>query len=233
MPTATYLERRDHLEIYFDRTAVDAWAKMTSDAPLTGIRATVRAGRDRMRATLLNWLPSDLRGARVLDAGCGTGALTLEVAKRGAHVVGIDLSPTLINLARERMPAELASRIHFLAGDMLHPTPGAGFDYCVAMDSLIHYRADDLVRVLSGFTGFTAEAILFTFAPRTALLAAMHNAGKLFPRSNRAPGIEPVAERTLRRKIAAGEHLVRWREGRSLRIVNGFYTSQAMELVSR
>ena len=60
MPTTTYLARRAHLENYFDRTAVDAWAKMTSDAPLTGIRASVRAGRDRMRATLLDWLPADL-----------------------------------------------------------------------------------------------------------------------------------------------------------------------------
>jgi hypothetical protein len=35
---------------------------LTSDAPVGRIRATVRAGRDRMRATLLSWLPQDLRG---------------------------------------------------------------------------------------------------------------------------------------------------------------------------
>ncbi len=233
MPTATYLARRNHLETYFDRTAAEAWAKMTSDAPLTGIRATVRAGRERMRATLLEWLPSDLRGARVLDAGCGTGALSHEAAKRGAYVVGIDLSPTLINLARDRTPPDLLGKIKFLAGDMLHPPQGAPFDFCVAMDSLIHYRADDLVRVLSGLAGFTDQAVIFTFAPRTALLAVMHSAGRLFPRSNRAPGIEPVAEGKLRQTIAAEEPLSGWREGRSARIVNGFYTSQAMELVTR
>jgi magnesium-protoporphyrin O-methyltransferase len=232
MPTSTYLARRNHLENYFDRTAVDAWAKMTSDAPLTGIRASVRAGRDRMRDTLLSWLPEDLSGARLLDAGCGTGALSLEAAKRGANVVGIDLSATLINLAKERTPPELQDRIELIAGDMLNP-PGGPFDFCVAMDSLIHYRTPDLVRVLSGFAGFTNAKILFTFAPRTPLLAAMHSVGKLFPRSNRAPGIEPVGEGTLRRKIAGEARLAGWRECKSLRIVNGFYTSQAMELVTR
>jgi magnesium-protoporphyrin O-methyltransferase len=232
MPTATYFARRDHLENYFDRTAVDAWAKMTSDAPLSGIRASVRQGRDRMRNTLLGWLPGDLRGARVLDAGCGTGALSVEAAKRGARVVGIDLSPTLINLAKERMPAELQGQIELIAGDMLHPPGGGSFDFCVAMDSLIHYRTPDLVRVLTGFAAFTKTKLLFTFAPRTALLATMHGAGKLFPRSNRAPAIEPVAEGTLRRKIAGERRLASWQESRSVRIVNGFYTSQAMELVS-
>ena len=69
------------------------------------IRATVRAGRERMRNTLLSWLPVDLRGARLLDAGCGTGALAVLAAQRGAQVVAIDLSPTLVGLARERQPA--------------------------------------------------------------------------------------------------------------------------------
>ena len=71
----SYLQRREAIEHYFDRTAVEAWARLTSSAPVSGIRRTVREGRDRMRATLLSWLPQDLRGRRVLDAGCGTGAL--------------------------------------------------------------------------------------------------------------------------------------------------------------
>ena len=64
----SYLQRRERIEHYFDRTAADAWARLTSSAPVSGIRATVRAGRDRMRSTLLDWLPADLRGRRLLDA---------------------------------------------------------------------------------------------------------------------------------------------------------------------
>src|ERR1700742_3375935 len=107
MSVASYLERRGELETYFDRTAVDAWARLTSDASVGRIRATVRAGRDEMRNTLLSWLPADMSGARVLAAGCGTGALSIEVARRGARVVAIDLSPKLVSVARERMPPDL------------------------------------------------------------------------------------------------------------------------------
>ena len=56
MTSAQYLERRSELEAYFDRTALDAWSRLTSDAPVGRIRATVRSGRDEMRRTLLSWL---------------------------------------------------------------------------------------------------------------------------------------------------------------------------------
>lgn len=233
MPTATYETRRSQLLDYFDRTAVEAWKRLTSDAPVSGIRATVREGRERMRATLLSWLPEDLSGRRVLDAGCGTGALAVEAAKRGAEVVAVDLSPTLVGLARERAAsAPLAGRIAWVVGDMLDPALGS-FDHVVAMDSLIHYRAVDVVRVLAGLAARTRVSLLFTFAPRTALLSVMHAVGRAFPKSDRAPAIEPVAEHTLRRLIATEPALADVAIGRTERVQRGFYTSQAMELARR
>ena len=111
MPTASYAARRGQLETYFDRTAVEAWKRLTSDAPVSGIRATVRAGRDTMRATLLSWLPDDLTGHRILDAGCGTGALAVAAAQRGAHVTAIDLSQNLVDLARERIGGDVGAAL--------------------------------------------------------------------------------------------------------------------------
>jgi magnesium-protoporphyrin O-methyltransferase len=233
MNDTAYRERRGQIEHYFDRTAVQAWARLTSSAPVSGIRATVRAGRDRMRGTLLGWLPADLRGLRLLDAGCGTGALSVEAARRGAQVVAIDLSPTLVQLARDRLPADLgAGRIEFLAGDMLDPALGE-FDHVVGMDSLIHYEPADVVRSVSALAPRTRGSILITFAPRTPLLAAMHGVGRVFPRSDRAPAIVPVAERALREGLAAAPALAGWRVARTLRVSSGFYTSQAMELACR
>ena len=233
MPTLTYEERRGEIETYFDRTAADAWARLTSTAPVGRIRATVRAGREAMRRTLLGWLPADLSGKRLLDAGCGTGALAVEAARRGAAVVAIDLSPTLVALARERMPADLgAGSIDFRAGDMLDPALGR-FDHVVAMDSLIHYGAADTIRVLAGLAVRTDACVLFTFAPRTPPLALMHAVGRLFPRGDRAPAIEPVAERALRQRIAREPQLGHFSPRRTQRIVSGFYTSQALELACR
>jgi magnesium-protoporphyrin O-methyltransferase len=231
MPTVTYAERRGQLETYFDRTAVEAWSRLTSDAPVGRIRATVRAGRDRMRDTLLDWLPTDLRGRRLLDAGCGTGALAVEAARRGAQVVAIDLSPTLIGLARERLPRDLGSgSIELKVGDMLDPALGR-FDHVVAMDSLVHYDATDVVRVVASIADRTRATVLFTFAPRTPALAVMHAIGRLLPRGNRAPAIEPVAESDLQWRLRAEPALADWRAARTLRVACGFYTSQALEVV--
>jgi magnesium-protoporphyrin O-methyltransferase len=230
MPPASYLERRSQLEAYFDRTAVEAWSRLTSDAPVGRIRATVRAGRDRMRETLLDWLPSDLRGRRLLDAGCGTGALAMEAVRRGAEVVAIDISATLVGIARDRSESISGSgSVDFRVGDMLDPDLGR-FDHVVAMDSLIHYQSPDMVRSLSGLAKRTEQSILFTYAPRTALLTVMHTVGLLFPRGNRAPAIVPIRPTAISRRLAEDSSLIGWRQGRTTRIVSGFYTSQAQEI---
>lgn len=221
-PSLSYVQRRGQIETYFDRTALAAWAALTSTAPVGRIRATVRAGRDRMRATLLAWLPADMTGLRLLDAGCGTGALALAAASRGAEVVAIDLSPQLAALAAERAAGHpAASRISFRHGDMLDPGLGR-FDYIVLMDSVIHYQADDTLAALRQLAGRADRAVLFTFAPRTRMLAIMHAIGQVFPRGNRSPAIVPQSEARLRDAFTIS---------RTARVSSGFYISQAMELL--
>jgi magnesium-protoporphyrin O-methyltransferase len=230
MADMSYEQRRGQIEDYFDRTAVAAWEKLTSDAPVGRIRASVRAGRDQMRNTLLSWLPADLSGKRVLDAGCGTGAFSVEAARRGAEVVAIDLSPTLVNLARQRLPADLADRIDFQSGDMLSPALGE-FDHVVAMDSVIHYSAEDAVGALAQLAQRTSGSMVFTFAPRTPLLAAMITVGRWLPRKDRAPWLQPMAAEKIIGLMRDHAALRAWSAQRTQRVSSGFYKSQALELV--
>ena len=235
--THLYEQRRDRIEAYFDRTAVKAWEQLTSDAPVSRVRATVREGRDRMRSTLLSWLPTDLHGLRLLDAGCGTGALAVEAARRGAQVLAIDLSPSLVDVAARRVAQLpdaqlLGDRIDFRSGDFTDVALGH-FDHVVAMDSLIHYSAEDAVRVVQGWAQRTRGSMAFTFAPSTPLLMAMFTVGRLFPRSDRSPAIVPVAEKSLRRMVGSEPGLAHWDASRTQRISRGFYTSQAFELQAR
>ncbi len=228
---ATYEIRRGEIETYFDRTAADAWKKLTSDAPLGRIRASVRAGREEMRAFLLSLLPEDLTGARVLDAGCGTGALAIALAARGAEVVGIDLSPTLISHARDL--AQLAGVGHaacFEAGDMLASSHGR-FDHVVLMDSLIHYEPTDAAAALATLAARTDRSIACTIAPKTAMLALMHRTGRLFPRGDRAPAIVPVATDRFGERLDRHPGLAGWSLERQRRVTSGFYKSHGMELV--
>lgn len=223
-----YDAQRERLAEYFDSTARKAWIDLTSDVKVSGVRATVRAGRDAMRGLLLSWLPEDLRRKRLLDAGCGTGALSINAACRGAEITAVDVAGGLVDVARERTPSFLGhGKIDWHVGDMCDPALGS-FDHVVAMDSLIHYPARDIVETVSALSKRCSGSILFTFAPYTRLLGAMHSAGKLFPRSNRSPAIIPVAEAELRRRLSA---IPGWKVRRSERISSGFYTSQAMELV--
>lgn len=225
-----YTQRRGEIQTYFDRTAVEAWKRFATEAPLGRIRASVREGRARMRALMLSCLPDDLSGWRVLDAGCGTGAMCVELSRRGADVLGIDLAPEIIRFARETLPADIGTgTIAFVAGDMLARNHG-DFDAVVAMDSLIHYRMEDSVAALGSLARRTRHRIVFTFAPRTPALAAMHTMGRLFPRSDRAPSIVPVNAQSIRADL--DEQLQRgWTTGRSERVSHGFYKSQMLELV--
>lgn len=231
MQSATYIARRRELQTYFDRTAAEAWSRLTSDAPVSRIRATVRAGRDEMRAAILGYLPRDLAGRRVLDAGCGTGALAVEAARRGAEVVAVDVAETLVRLAEERCPPDVPrDRIRFVVGDMLDPGLGR-FDHVVAMDSLIHYRGPDMVAAIAGLARRADASLVTTFAPRTPLLGAMHAVGQLFPRGNRSPAIEPIRAARLEADLVralAEEGLL---PGRTRRVARGFYISQALEVV--
>jgi magnesium-protoporphyrin O-methyltransferase len=71
--------------------------------------------------------------------------------------------------------------------------------------------------------------MVFTFAPRTPLLALMHGVGRLFPRSDRSPSLSPVAHAALRQQLGRHPGLQGWQDARMQRVASGFYTSQAWE----
>jgi magnesium-protoporphyrin O-methyltransferase len=145
-------------------------------------------------------------------------------------VVAIDLSHTLVQHARQGLPPDLgAGSVEFFVGDMLADTMGV-FDFVVAMDSLIHYPAGQVVAALTRLAARTSGSMVFTFAPRTPPLAIMHAVGRLFPRGDRAPAIEPIAPKTLTGMLAREAGLADWRQGRTRRVESGFYKSQALEL---
>lgn len=226
----TYQATRDRVEHYFDRTATRTWERLTSDAPVSGIRATVRAGRDKMRAIMLAELPDDLTGLRVLDAGCGTGAKAVALAERGAQVVAIDISPELIKIAKARCPDRLHKQITFHAGDMMDRAHGT-FDHAVAMDSMIYYDDATLVSLLKANESRIRGKFVFTLAPRTPLLMTMFRVGKLFPRSDRSPVMIPhnTAKLASDLRIAG----VRGRLAEVERVTSGFYISQCLRFGGR
>lgn len=221
-----YSSTLTRVEDYFDRTATKTWEQLTSDAPVSKVRETVRRGRDEMRALMLSRLPGSMKGQRILDAGCGTGLMTEALAKRGADVVAIDISPSLIDIAKKRVPEMLHSQIDFRSGDMLDPALGE-FDYVLAMDSLIYYRSADIGQALATLAPRVRSKVIFTVAPRTPFLMTFWYAGKLFPKKDRSPTMIPHRLNDLQQaaRKAGAEGALRDIK----RVSSGFYTSTAME----
>ena len=86
---------------------------------------------------------------RVLDLGTGTGVVALALAQRypEADVVGIDLSPGMIDEARQKLPTELAGRVRFDVGDASAlASPDGAFDL-VVLSNMIPF-SDELARII-------------------------------------------------------------------------------------
>jgi glycosyltransferase involved in cell wall biosynthesis/SAM-dependent methyltransferase len=94
-------------------------------------------------------LPAD---RRILDAGCGSGWLSEYFARLGYDVTGIDISPDLIEVARERVERvpygadqETPLRCRFFVHDVEGAPLGEQFDAVVCYDSLHHFEDERAV----------------------------------------------------------------------------------------
>ncbi|MDN3352673.1 class I SAM-dependent methyltransferase [Actinomadura sp. DC4] len=80
---------------------------------------------------------------RIIDLGCGTGGMTVEIAARGADVLGIDGSVEMVNTARSEHP-----NLSFAVGDAHDFTTGDQYD-AVVSNSALHWMTRDPSAVIS------------------------------------------------------------------------------------
>lgn len=84
------------------------------DATSTGIPGDVAYFTDLARGC----------GGPVLELGCGTGRITAPIAEAGVPIVGLDLSPDMLAVARRRLaalPEDVRNRVTLVEGDMRNP----------------------------------------------------------------------------------------------------------------
>src|SRR5688572_26403173 len=80
-----------------------------------------------------------LAGHRVLDVGCGGGLMSEGMARRGGHVLGIDLAPEALAVARlHALEAEIAVDYRHIAVEALAESAPAGFDLVTCLEMLEH-----------------------------------------------------------------------------------------------
>jgi SAM-dependent methyltransferase len=83
-------------------------------------------------------------GTSLVELGCGSGWMTRFAARHGVHAEGYDISPEMIEIAREQAAAEHLD-VRFEAADMESLDLGRRFDACLLYDALHHSRRADLV----------------------------------------------------------------------------------------
>ena len=144
--TTTSMQAWERAEI--ERSSVEA--SLTPDAALR-LAARQLARYERPPADTPYQLEyayhllGDVRGRRVLDYGCGSGANTVQLANRGARVVGLDISEDLIRLAARRMAVNRAGGAPFVVGSAHElPFPDESIDVVFGIAILHHL---DLNRV--------------------------------------------------------------------------------------
>jgi SAM-dependent methyltransferase len=90
---------------------------------------------------VLNFLPQG--GDRALDAGCGSGTLALRLAGRVRHVVGIDISPSMISLAKKYQAEQQTDNVDFVIADLESLPFGEGtFDFVASTNAFHHTRLE-------------------------------------------------------------------------------------------
>ena len=165
-----------------------------------------------MRATLLGWLPRRSARPRVLDAGCGTGALASRRRRAAPQVRGHRSVADADRARARRAPKQLRPRQHRVSRRRharrrprrVRPRRRDGL-----ADPLRARRHGARAWRVSPRARDARSCSLLR--RRRRLLAVMRRVGRLFPRGDRAPAIEPISERGLRRRIAREPGLEAWR----------------------
>jgi ubiquinone/menaquinone biosynthesis C-methylase UbiE len=161
-------------------------------------RAERRAARQAAQAAELtqrleSLLP--LRGdERVLDVGCGTGALAYAVADMAREVVAVDSDPSMVQAARAHAPANV--RVELADGERL-PFGDGDFDVAATLRTLHHTKRPELLlaELVRVTTGGGTILVADQLAPPDADLAAALN---VFERARDGSTSRVLAERDLR-----------------------------------
>ncbi|MEJ5866566.1 class I SAM-dependent methyltransferase [Pseudokineococcus sp. 5B2Z-1] len=128
------------------------------------------------------------RGARVLDAGCGTGRVALELARRGHAVTGVDVDASMLAEARRAAPSA-----RWVLGDLLEVGPedvGAPLDAAVLAGNVLVYLAPGTeAEVVARVAGWLRPGGLLV----AGFAAERHVAPADLGRWAAAAGLEPVA----------------------------------------
>jgi 2-polyprenyl-3-methyl-5-hydroxy-6-metoxy-1,4-benzoquinol methylase len=202
-------ERRWHEEAaFFDRVAQQVEATSLPIDPLALQRYSRPALRRRFNKEYRFKTLGSVKGKTLLDVGCGDGQNSVLLARMGARVTGIDVSPGAIEVARRRAEVNgVSDRVRFLCSPVEKAAlPDGGFDI-VWGDGILHHVLDDLDLVLSHLARCAKPEGMLIFSEPVNLSPMLRRIRRRVPiRTDATPGERPMlgAELDLVRRYVPG-----------------------------
>ncbi|KAJ0964088.1 hypothetical protein J5N97_029210 [Dioscorea zingiberensis] len=216
---------------YFNTTGFDRWRKIYSDATegVNKVQLDIRLGHSKTVDNTIAMLKDDgpLAGVTICDAGCGTGSLSIPLAREGAVVTATDISAAMVDEARRRALEELSeAQIPKFDVSDLEGLQGK-WDTVVCLDVLIHYPQDKADGMIAHLASLAERRLLLSFAPKTFYYDLLKRIGELFPGPSKATRAYLHAERDVERALRK----VGWKINKKGLISTQFYFSKLIEAI--
>jgi 2-polyprenyl-3-methyl-5-hydroxy-6-metoxy-1,4-benzoquinol methylase len=144
-------------------------------------------------------LLGDLRGKRVLDLGCGDGINATLMARFGAQVTGVDISPGCVELCKQRARLEgVEARTQFLCSPLeAVELPEGQFDI-IWGDGILHHVIPELDAVMRQLMTWAKPGALFIFSEPVSLTPWLRKLRKGVPiHTNATPDERPLGKAEL------------------------------------
>ncbi len=102
---------------------------------------------------------------QLLELGCGTGRHAEHMARLGFGVHGIDSSPSMVELAQQRAPADVRSDLRFEVGDVRTSRLGSRYDAVISLFHVVSYQStnEDLAAMFATASTHLKDGGIFLF----------------------------------------------------------------------
>ncbi|KAL6004308.1 hypothetical protein ACLOJK_004857 [Asimina triloba] len=221
---------------YFNNSGFQRWKKIyggTDD--VNKVQLDIRIGHAKTVENTLKMLKDDrpLRGVTVCDAGCGTGSLSIPLAREGAVVSASDISAAMVAEAERQAAEEMKDAVR--DGNVTMPKfevkdlegLEGKYDTVVCLDVLIHYPQSKADGMISHLASLAEKRLILSFAPKTFYYDLLKRVGELFPGPSKATRAYLHAEADVERALRK----VGWRITKKGLINTQFYFATLVEAV--